>query len=92
MPAAAAQWSRCRILTGALIRFSEVEFERAPLRPVLTLNAVFSIQRLVLFRHLPDHRKQPSFAAARGELYRLANKELEIHLLVLPDVLIFERL
>jgi len=48
---------------------------------VLTLNAVFSIQCLVLFRHLPDHRKQPSFPAARGELYGLADEELKIHLL-----------
>src|SRR5437868_11007706 len=77
---------RCRILTRALIGPSEVEFERAPLRPVLTLDAVFSIQCLVLFGHLSGHRKQPSFAAAWGELYHLANKELKIHLQVLPDI------
>jgi hypothetical protein len=81
MPAGVSHRSRCRILTRALIGPSEVEFERAPLGPLLTLDAVFSIQCLVFFRHLPDHRKQPCVPAARSELYGLADEELEIHLL-----------
>jgi hypothetical protein len=46
---------------------------------LLAFDAVFSIERLMLFRHLPEHCVQSCLATARSELYRLAYGKFEIH-------------
>lgn len=84
MPAAPAEPTRRRISRFRVRRCLEIALEHDPLKVlVIALDAVFAIDGLKLFRHLPCHAEEPDLRTNGLVFNRLSDGKLKRHSLCL---------